>query len=213
MSLLEPNWSQPKPSWREAQTMCGRINLEPVQPEAEEITRVIDRLRDTHSNGGAFLAVVRLGPDHIFDWFASRNRLPENDILPLLLSRDQLRDLVPEVKIPLNLSSVDSEQSCSIASSGGFSLDNPFLLEGQLATRLFRGGAYGSNTKISGKAAMQLAADFCELAFGRRYEEVSLFTSYAAWTEWFSGIAWDWTSVFFDGRTRMLWTLLVTDTD
>ena len=193
--------------------MCASVDLKPVQQEADEITRVMDRLRANHSNGGAFLAVVRIGPDHVFDWFASRNRLPENEILPSLLSRKELRDLVPEVKIPVNLSSVDSERLCSISSSGGFSLDNPFLLDGQLANRLFRGGAYGSDTKISGKAAMQLAADFCEMAFGRRYEEISLFTSYAAWTEWFSGIAWDWTSVFFDRRTRMLWTLLVTDTD
>lgn len=60
---------------------------------------------------------------------------------------------------------------------------------------------------------MQLAAQYCQAAFGRRYEEVSLFSSYEAWTPWFAGIAWDWTSVLFDRLDRKMWVLAVTDTD
>jgi hypothetical protein len=216
MSLLEPNWSQLKPSLQDTQRMCAYIGLEPIPQTDERINQVLERLRLTHSNGGAFLAVVRVEADNTFDWFASRNRLLENEILPLLLHRSEIRGLLPEVKIAENtenLQIAETQNACSITASNGFSFDNPFLLDGQLAQRLFAGGAYEANLKISGRIAMQLAGKYCEAAFDRRYEDVSLFSSYAAWTPWFAGIAWDWTSVLFDRRERKLWILAVTDED
>lgn len=196
--------------------MCAHIGLEPVPQTDERVDQVLERLRVTHSNGGAFLAVVRVEADDIFDWFASRDRLLENEILPLLLHRNEIRALLPEGKITEsteNIQIADSQDACSIAASDGFSFDNPFLLDGQLAQCLFAGGAYGPNLKISGRSAMQLAGEYCDAAFDRRYEDVSLFSSYAAWTPWFAGIAWDWTSVLFDRRERKLWILAVTDAD
>ena len=193
--------------------MCGFVALEPVQQVDERVDRVMDRLRVTHSNGGAFLATVRVGSDDVFDWFASRNRLLENDILSQLLRREEFRVLLPDVKIPESLPAIENQEACSIAESGGLSLDNPFLLDGQLGQRLFAGGAYGPESKISGSAAMKLAAEYCQAVFERRYEEVSLFSSYDAWTPWFAGIAWDWTSVLFDRRDRKMWVLVVTDED
>jgi len=196
--------------------MCAHIGLEPVPQTDERVDQVLERLRVTHSNGGAFLAVVRVEADDIFDWYASRNRLLENEILPLLLHRNEIRALLPEVKIAEsteNIQIAESQDACSITASNGFSFDNPFLLDGQLAQRLFGGRAYGPNLKISGRAAMQLAGDYCDAVFDRRYEEVSLFSSYAAWTHWFAGIAWDWTSVLFDRRECKLWILAVTDED
>jgi hypothetical protein len=93
MSLLEPNWSQAKPSPKDAQRMCAHIELAPIRQIDERIYQVLERLRLTHSNGGAFLAVARVGADDIFDGFASRNRLLENEILPLLLRRNEIRAL------------------------------------------------------------------------------------------------------------------------
>lgn len=196
--------------------MCAYVGLEPIPQTNERVEQVLNRLRATHSNGGAFLAVVRVGADEIFDWFASRNRLLENEILSLLLHRNEIRALLPEVKIAEStedISVAESQDACSITASNGFSFDNPFLLDGQLAQRLFAGGAYGPSLKISGCAAMQLASDYCDAAFDRRYEDVSLFSSYAAWTPWFAGIAWDWTSVLFDRCERKLWILALTDED
>jgi hypothetical protein len=216
MSLLEPNWSQAKPSPKDAQRMCAHVGLEPIRQTDDRVDQVLEHLRATHSNGGAFLAVVRIEADSIFDWFASRNRLLENEILPLLLHRSEIRAILPEVKITestQNIQVAESQDACSITASNGFSFDNPFLLDGQLAQRLFAGGAYGPSLKISGRAAMQLAGDYCDAAFERRYEDVSLLSSYAAWTPWFAGIAWDWTSVLFDRRERKLWILAVTDED
>lgn len=193
--------------------MCGRIELASIREMDKRVEQVLERLRMTHSNGGAFLAVVRIEADEIFDWFASRNRLLEYEILPLLMQREEIGALLPEVKIAESPRVTEDQNACSIAASNGFSFDNPFALDGQLAHCLFRGGAYGPNVRISGRTAMQLAGEYCEAAFDKRYEEVSLFTSYAAWTPWFAGIAWDWTSVLFDKRERKLWILVVTDED
>jgi len=65
--------------------MCGRIELASIRERDERVEQVLERLRMTHSNGGAFLAVVSVGTDGVFNWFASRNRLLENEILPLLM--------------------------------------------------------------------------------------------------------------------------------
>lgn len=213
MSLLEPNWSQDKPSPRTASEMCGTVQLVQSHRVDGRCERVLARLRETHSNGGAFLGMIEVRTSEVFDWFASRNRLLENDILPQLLLREEIRTLLPALKIPEEPQKSTNQDVCSFQESRGFRSDNPFLLDGQLAARLCAGGAYSSQNKITGRAAMQLASDYCEAAFQRRYEEVSLYSSYTAWTPWFAGIAWDWTSVVFDRRERKLWVLVVTDED
>lgn len=216
MEILKPNWSREKPNWQDAQKMCIEVALDPVVIESELIERVLDRLRVTHSNGGALLTAVQVGRSDVFDWFASRNRLLENEILAYLLRRNEIRDLLPELLIGQD--SVPAAASCetgvcAIVSSNGFQFDNPFLLDGHLAGKLFAGGAYPSQAKIDGKTAKQLAIDFCDAVFGQRYEDISLYTSHEVWTPWFHGIAWDWTAVLFDRLTRTLWILAVTDTD
>jgi hypothetical protein len=213
MVILKPNWIRERPTWQDAQKMCVQVLLTPVEIEAESITLVLNSLRASHSNGGAFLKAVRVGDSDVFDWFASRNRLLEHEILPLLLHRSEIRDLLPELSIQAEFVSQDETDACTFASSGGFKFDNPFLLDGQLAQILFAGGAYRPAIKIDGKAAKHLAMDFCETIFGQRYEEICLYSSYGAWTPWFAGIAWDWTAVVFNKRDRTLWILAMTDED
>ncbi|KAA6464581.1 hypothetical protein DYQ86_01005 [Acidobacteria bacterium AB60] len=210
---LEPNWNRAKPTREEAWKMCSEVALSLVRIQADPITQVLNRLRDSHSNGGAFLNAVLVGHSEVFDWFASRNRLLEFEILPRLLRRNEIRDSLPELRIQADYVSDHETDGCSFASSGGFKFDNPFLLDGQLAQSLFAGGAYPPSTKIEGKTAKRLAMEFCEVIFDQRYEDVSLYSSYEAWTPWFAGIAWDWTAVLFDKRTRTLWILAVTDED
>lgn len=213
MTVLEPNWSQERPTFQAAQNMCSQVALSPLAIEAESIAQVLNRLRASHSNGGAFFKAVRVGDSDVFDWFASRNRLLEYGILPLLLRRSEIRDLLPELSIQTDYFARNETDACTLASSGGFKFDSPFLLDGQLAKSLFEGGAYAPETKIDGKTAKRLAMDFCEAVFDQRYEDVCLYSSDEAWTPWFHGIAWDWTALLFDKRTRTLWILAVTDTD
>jgi hypothetical protein len=195
MKLLEPDWNQPKPTWQDAQLMCARVPLAPLMVESTVIDDVLARLRVTHSNGGAVLASIQVGANDTFDWFASRNRLLEFDVLRSLLRRESIRDALPELMIPIE------------EASNGESDD------GQLAARLFTGGAYGSSQKIEAKAAKRLAISFCDAVFQQRYGDVSLFSNYDAWTPWFHGIAWDWTAILFDRHDRRLSILAVTDTD
>jgi len=213
METLKPNWSQQKPGWRDAVKMCSEVRLTQLAIQSDSFDQTLNRLRATHSNGGAFLKAVRVGESEVFDWFASRNRLLEDEILPLLLRRTEIRELLPELLIPADAVIKNEPDVCSIASSGGFKFDSPFLFDGQLAQCLFAGGAYSSQVKIDGKTAKRQALNFCDAMFGQRYEDVCLFSSYEAWTPWFFGIAWDWTAVLFDKRERTLWILAVTDTD
>ena len=193
--------------------MCKRVGLKSVSIESEIMKTVVHRLRTSHSNGGALLASIHVGPDETFDWYASRNRLLEWDILPSLLRRDSVQEALPELMIPTEEASVGRSDGCQIVKSGGFQFDNPFLFDGQLAARLYTGGAYGSSQKIEAKAAKHLAIGFCDAAFDQRFPEISLYTNYEPWTPWFHGIAWDWTAILFDRRERIFWVLAVTDTD
>ena len=213
MKLLEPDWNQPKPTWQDAQLMCARVPLAPLMVESTVIDDVLARLRVSHSNGGAVLASIQVGANDTFDWFASRNRLLEFDVLRSLLRRESIRDALPELMIPIEEPSTGESDTCEIVKARGFEFDNPFLFDGQLAARLFTGGAYGASQNIEAKAAKQLAMGFCDAVFQQRYGDVSLFSSYDAWTPWFHGIAWDWTAILFDRRDRRLSILAVTDTD
>ena len=172
MTVLEPNWNQEKPTWQDAQKMCGQVALAAIAIETESIAQVLNRLRASHSNGGAFLKAVRIGDSDVFDWFASRNRLLEYEILPLLLRRSEIRDLLPELSIQADFVPHNETVACTLASSGGFKFDNPFLLDGQLAQNLFAGGAYTPVAKIDGRTAKRLAMEFCEAVFEERYEDI-----------------------------------------
>lgn len=212
MELLEPDWNQPRPEVNEVLRMCGQIELEEIELRSDAVTQVLQCLRESHSNGGAMLATMALGSERVLDWFASRNRLLEWDILPRILRREQIGACLAELKIGTRKDLIGESENCPISASDGFKMDNAFLFDGQLAARLHSGGAY-SHPRGDGKVEKQLALNFCDALFQQRFSEVSLFTNYEAWTPWFHGIAWDWTAVVFDRRNRMLHILAVTDTD
>lgn len=213
MTLLNPVWEQPKPSFNDAQMMCKEVDLTIDEVQPYSVMKALESLRESHSNGGALFASFFVGDSRIFDWFASRNRLSEFEVLPSLLRREKVRDRVPELQIPLEPTSETSSQACSIATAEGFKIESPFLFDGHLAQALYAGGAYGSKSRPDAKQAKQLALAVCDDLFEQRFSEISIFNNYDAWTPWFHGIAWDWTAVLFDRRTRRLSLLAVTDTD
>jgi hypothetical protein len=213
MTILVPVWDQPKPSFDDAQAMCSQVGLAFEEAQPASVAEVLDSLRESHVNGGAAFASFRVADSHTFDWFASRNRFAEYDILPMILRREEVRTRLPELRIPIEVTPDTQSQSCSMATADGFKMDDPFLFDGRLAHTLYAGGAYGRNTRLDARQAKLLALAACDDLFEQRFSDINLFTSYDAWTPWFQNVAWDWTTFLFDRRKRIFSVLAVTDTD
>jgi hypothetical protein len=201
MELLEPDWKQVRPTPAEVQEMCRQISLEQASLPALPFDKFLQEVRQNHDNGGAYLVAFDVGANLIFDWFASRNRLTDERLLDSLLVHPAIRRGLADLLIP------DSPKS-----ENGFTLSDQFEFDGKLAHTLYHGGAYGK-TQGNGRTEKLFALDVCEAMFGLRFGEITCYLSYAPWTSWFRGIAWDLTAIIFDRRTRRLWALAVTDTD
>jgi|SRR5579863_761517 len=91
IDLLKPCWNQEKPTPGEAQDMCLRVSITPLEDKLNAVAEVLEDLRRSHSHGGTLFATFSAGHSDVFDWFASRNRLAEFSILPVLLRRTALR--------------------------------------------------------------------------------------------------------------------------
>lgn len=209
MNLLEPDWNQPKPSSDDAREMCCRVQLTQVLATTEPFKVFAKSISESHTNGGLQLAGFEVGFNIVFDWFASRNRLTEFDLLDHLLVRSTIREALPELGIPDG--SVD-QTGCGLTTSFGFGLSTSFTVDGDFAHALYQGGAYHRKTG-DGRLEKELAIRVCDAMFGLRYGEVSRYTSNQMWTPWFAGIAWDSSNVLFDRRLRRLWIVAITDTD
>ena len=197
---LEPDWSQPRPSAAEVRLMCKRISISRAELAADALDHFLEQVRGSHRNGGAHVAVFSLGPDVIFDWYASRNRLCDDDLINYLIVHPAIREALPQIQIPVSNANT------------GLELGDPFLLDGRLARILYDGGAY-TTEHGDGRDAKALAVDVCDAIFGLRFGEVARLESFHAWTPWFKGVAWDMTEVVLDRRLRRLSILAITDTD
>jgi hypothetical protein len=248
MELLNPDSNQDRPTSVQARAMCKQVPLE-IRPLVDpRLDSVLNRIRETHANGGALFASFNVAPNKAFDWFASRNRLLEFGILRHLLDRVEVSGALPALKIQpskpedpafvvrrleemvkseqlaeiMNLGipgnelrrhGVDEEYEVGDAEyDGNFRVTSSFLFDGELAEKLYAGGAYTS-AKGDGRAEKENSLAFCEALFGLRLSEVWYCSSHSAWTPWFGNIAWDWTAILFDRRLRALSILAVTDSD
>ncbi len=99
MDLLEPDFSQIRPTFAQAREMCEQVSLE-LRPLLDfRLISVLTQLRETHANGGALFASFHVETSEAFDWFASRQRLVEFGILRKLFDRNEVRSALPELKI------------------------------------------------------------------------------------------------------------------
>lgn len=79
--------------------MCQQVPLE-IRPLVDpRLDSVLNRLRETHANGGALFASFNVGPSKAFDWFTSRGRLLEFGILRQLLDRVEVSSALPALGI------------------------------------------------------------------------------------------------------------------
>jgi hypothetical protein len=79
--------------------MCQQVSLKIRSLIDPRLNSVLDRIRETHANGGALFASFNVGPSKAFDWFASRGRLLEFGILRQLLDRVEVRSALPALGI------------------------------------------------------------------------------------------------------------------
>jgi hypothetical protein len=201
MELLEPDWKQIRPTAIEVHEMCEQIQLSHANLPEYPFETFLQRLRKSHDQGGAYLAAFDVGPNSVFDWFASRNRLEDEELLDQLLSHPSIRQAFPALLIPT-----------SRKIKSGLTMSNQFLFDGALAQALYRGGAY-HKAQGDGREEKTFSLEVCDAMFGLRFGEVSYYVTYDAWTPWFGGIAWDLTAVLFDRRVRKIWVTAITDTD
>ena len=99
MELLTADFTQKRPTSAQARAMCQQVSLE-IRPLFDpRLDSVINRIRDTHANGGVLFASFDVGANKTFDWFASRGRLLELGILRLLLDRAEINRAIPALEI------------------------------------------------------------------------------------------------------------------
>jgi len=201
MDLLDPIWSQGKPTDSDVESMWRelKISREDFRPPA--VDEVLHILRNTHTNGGAEFAQFQLSDHPTFQWFGSRNRLWEMQFFERFLSSESVVSSLPELQIdPATLS------------DPGFQWGNSLTLDGEIAWLLACGGAYG---RFSGTAreAKNLGARFCDALFDDRFFEIQVHSSHQPWSPWFHAIAWDSTWLGLDKRLSKVWMLCATDTD
>jgi hypothetical protein len=236
MELLNPDSNQERPTSVQARAMCQQVPLE-IRPLIDpRLNSVLNRIRETHANGGALFASFNVGPSTAFDWFASRGRLLEFGILRQLLDRVEVSSALPDLKTqqsrpddpafvvrtlgdlepegyrPEDFGLSDDSEFGECEYDGNFRVTSSFLFDGELAEKLYFGGAYTS-AKGDGKAEKENSLAFCEALFGLRLSEVWYCSSHSDWTPWFQNVTGDWTAILFDRRVRALSILAVTDSD
>jgi hypothetical protein len=212
MPYISPDWTQPKLTLRDATELCARIQLTQMEAHSEAVECVLSSLRQSHANGGAFLAAWRIQEDPIFDRFASRNWLLQFQVLGRLLYREEIRASLPEVSIPSTAGFSDASAASEAILADGFAKESSYLFLGKLAWILHEGGAYHKPSG-DGREAAEMAINFCDALFQNRFAEVECFINSRAWTPWFYDVNWDWTAVLIDLRKRIMWVLVTTDTD
>jgi len=195
--MLEPNWEQERPSYSEIQEFWNGSVFTEYSTEKENIENVRAELERTHDNGGCKVIVSKFIDHPVLHWFVSRNRLDEISFFENFLSSEIFEK--HEIKFDFD-KSLEWEWSSS------------YILDGDIARTLKSGGAYEA-FKGSGHEAKKLGQRLCIDLFEERYDEILVFKTYAPWSEWFCGIAWDQTWIILDKRNLLSWAILLTDTD
>lgn len=191
-----------RPTKAELERALADVAIVPIAHRAAAIDDVLARFRQTHCNGGALFAAFEIGAEPALDWYIARSQLHLDDILARLLAHPAVRASLPDLRI----------DPASALSDIGLEPRDGLEIDGLLARALYHGGAYWHATG-SGMSEKTLALRFCDALFDLRFDEIAIYVSGKAWTDWFYDIAWDETFVVLDKRYRRLFLLAVTDTD
>lgn len=201
-SWVDIDWSANYlPSENEVQQSRRRLQFRALPVEASSVIRVVETFRALLTKGGAHVAAFEVtDSDDVAAWFISRNR-DEYGLADCLVRSSVFAEAMPEVAGAGPL-----DPTC-------FERSSPLTLDGELARSLVFGGAQTGFPSMPGAKAKALASSFCASLFGDRYDDIDVDHSWARWSDWFKGIAWDATWVITDRRYRHVTVLAITDTD
>jgi hypothetical protein len=195
MDWLKPDWDTESPTVEHIQTMWQDLEIvaEPIILHACQ--SYLEAICTTHVNGGAVLGQFLLKGDATLQWYASRHRLEDINFFSEFVSSRAVIDALEPLR-----QAVEIEWG------------NAFTLDGDLGFTLFQGGAYERFAGTS-RQAKELGARVCDELFGDRFDEISVYKSSLAWSDWFYDVAWDVTWFIIDHRNCRIWMLCLTDTD
>ncbi|PWJ33123.1 hypothetical protein [Sediminitomix flava] len=199
MDELEINWEQERPSQIQLVGLWTKMKFERIENWSTATDVLSEKIIETHVNGGIQLHRYKVSRNDHFHWFASRNRLDEIDFVKKALRHKDLSDYRNNLEIKLK-PEVQVKKSWT----------DMYDLPGRLARILGQGGAY---KKINQKEARKVVTNFISSEFDNRFEEVLLFDFAIKNSEWFYGIAWDYSTMLFDKRNYTVTIIDITDTD
>lgn len=199
MDYRNIEWQSDRPDLVAVASDWDRTIITPVAELDVRLCAAADALRATHVNGGAQVAQYAIEAAPAVRWALSRNRWNEFDLLGRFFRHQAVREALPAV--------------ASIKPSlNAFQMEGTFTAFGRLADWIKSGGAY-QRFAGSDEEALSLATDFMRAAFALRFSETCTWVNWMPWTGWFQDVAWDGTFLWFDTRTGVATTLLITDTD
>lgn len=187
------------PQFEDRKAMWKSLRIETTSIEPPSIRAFVKHLSTYYSNGSVQYGCFRLGDSEVLDWYCSRNKLKEMPFFRYLWEQEPIKSY-------FNLGRLYEE------SNSAFDGLSPFSLGGSLARVLAFGGAYqrpswgGAESKAIGEeAALALIES--------DYEHSLVFESLYAWCDFFNDVAWDYSWVVLNKKTRLLHVLMATDTD
>ena len=161
----------------------------------------VTALNAVYLNGEVRYASYVVEPNPTLDGFLSRNQLHEAGFFERFWQQAAVKRLMPESLA--DLKSTTSEV---------FRHSSPFVLGGTLAWVLSDGGAYERHG--AGPAdAMRLGQSAATELVRDRFEQVLVYESFLPWSEFFHGVAWDYSWVVIDRIDRLVHVVCATDTD
>ncbi len=185
------------------------IKFTVIDKEFEFITLLKENL-----GGNIFFKGFKFQENDTFDWYCSRGRLEEikfNEYF--LLSKAVLSQF--DVLVHNSNGTEEFVPAWAIEKKPELIWVNEFTIDGEFASILYHGGAYGSKFNRQVREIKRLAQKFCYELFEEeyKYEFVRCYKSAKAWNSWFIDFIIDDTFIVICMKTRTIWILAHTDAD
>lgn len=159
------------------------------------------RLADKYLNGWVLFRSFLLPAHPVIDWYAPRYNLEGMLFFHRFWFAPTPASMLSQLRVADDYNN-----------NPPFLRGDSFTFAGELASALFRGGAYEYSSG-TGAAEMELGLAAAHELMQDRYAEVMVYANRRAWTPAFCDVAWDHSWMLVDPRLHCVHTLFATDTD